>query len=204
MQARVLKLNADYTPLNTVSWLDGLMLVLDGKADLVANFDQFVRSASREFQIPAVIRLRKYAKTTGKVGCSRENVLARDVYTCQYCGAQPRTKTRKPLLEDLTLDHVVPRFAAVKGKVWLPWINAWKPPSCWENLVTACRKCNAVKGSLPLAKTRLKLRAGYPTAPSRSDQVRLLLNRITIPDEWKEYLPEDSEWRGYWDAELED
>jgi len=50
----------------------------------------------------------------------------RDRYTCQYCG-----RARKSY--DLTLDHVVPR--SLGGD------------NCWENLVTACRRCNIKKGN---------------------------------------------------------
>ena len=202
--SHVLKLNADYTPISVIPWSEGLMLVMDDKADLVEEFDRVVRSASAEFQVPAVIRLRKYAPGLGKVGCSRENVLARDRYTCQYCGLKPQSKTGKPVLEDLTIDHVVPRASAVRGNVWLPWLKEWKAPTSWENLVCACRSCNGRKGSKPLAQSGMTLRGGHPKAPDRLGRIAILLNKHRIPDEWKDYLPEDSGWRSYWDGELED
>ena len=55
----------------------------------------------------------------------RENILARDGYTCHYCGAT----------DNLTLDHIVPR--ARGGARW----DA-------DNVVTACRCCNQAKGTL--------------------------------------------------------
>jgi 5-methylcytosine-specific restriction endonuclease McrA len=201
---KVLKLNADFSPIGLVSWIDGLLLVLDGKADLIEEFDLIVRSPSQEFALPAVVRLKKFAKGAAKLGCSRENVIARDQYMCQYCGFRPRTSNGRPKLEFLTLDHVVPRAAAKNGKVWLPWINAWKPPTCWENLVTACQKCNLHKGCKPLERCGLSLINGPPRSPTRVDQIKILIGRVPIPDEWKSYLPEDSEWRSYWDGELED
>lgn len=59
------------------------------------------------------------------VPLTRRNVFVRDGYLCQYC-------SKKPVSRDLSLDHVVPRSRG--------------GGSTWENLVTACRHCNRVKG----------------------------------------------------------
>lgn len=198
-----LKLNADYSPIGVVHWGDAFSLIFRGKADLVEGFDRIVRSVSAEFQMPAVIRLRKYVKGLGKVGCSRENILARDNYTCQYCGSRPRTSSGKPSLEDLTIDHVIPRAAAKNNLVFVPTIKDWRPVSSWENLVCACAPCNHKKGCKPIHKTGLTLKE-YPKAPDKEGRVQILVNKYKIPDEWKSYLPQDSGWRGYWDEELED
>ncbi len=55
-------------------------------------------------------------------------VFRRDSYACRYCGAD-----KVPL----TVDHLV----------------LWEDggPSTVENMVTACRKCNKVRGSVPYA-----------------------------------------------------
>jgi 5-methylcytosine-specific restriction endonuclease McrA len=198
-----LKLNADFSPIGVVPWVDALFLVFDEKADLLEGFDRVVRSVSAEFQMPAVIRLRKYVKGLGKVGCSRENILARDDYTCQYCGARPRGASGKPRLEDLTLDHVIPRAAAKNNQVFVPTIKEWRPVSSWENLVCSCGPCNRKKGCKTLEKSGVSLRA-YPKTPDHRGRVKIILNKHQIPDEWKDYLPKDSGWRSYWDGELED
>lgn len=52
---------------------------------------------------------------------TRESVLARDGYTCVYCGST----------DDLAADHVHPRS---KGGADIP-----------SNLVTACKRCNSSK-----------------------------------------------------------
>lgn len=200
---QALKLNADFTPIGVVPWTDALFLVFQGKADLIEGFDRVVRSVSREFQMPAVIRLRKYVQGLGKVGCSRENILARDSYTCQYCGARPRHPNGKPRLEDLTLDHVIPRSGAKKNQVFVSSIREWKPVSSWENLVCCCSPCNSKKGSLPLEKSGLKL-LEYPKTPDHRGRIQIILNKHKIPDEWKDYLPLDSGWRTYWEVDLED
>ena len=202
---KVLKLNADYSPIGVVSWMEAIILVLEGKADLIEGLkDRVIRSVSKEFQMPAVIRLRKYVRGLGAVGCSRENVLSRDNYTCQYCGSKPRTHTGKPILEDLTIDHVIPRALAKGNKVFLRNLNSWKPVSSWENLVCACVRCNRKKGSLSLGDSGLTLMGKMPQSPDHSGRIWIILNKHKIPDEWKNYLPQNSEWRGYWDQELED
>ena len=57
-------------------------------------------------------------------------VLTRDRYRCQYCGLDGMARFEDSLI--MTVDFVHPR--AHKGK---------KSP---ENLVTACRPCNVIKG----------------------------------------------------------
>jgi len=63
----------------------------------------------------------------------RFKVLARDKFTCQYCGRQP------PEVK-LHVDHIIPRTA----KQCLPYIA--------ENLVTACMDCNRGKSNLIINK----------------------------------------------------
>jgi 5-methylcytosine-specific restriction endonuclease McrA len=58
-------------------------------------------------------------------------ILERDQYRCQYCGLDAMSVFENSLI--MTVDFVHPR--AGKGK---------KSP---ENLVTACRPCNVIKGS---------------------------------------------------------
>ena len=40
-----------------------------------------------------------------------------------------------------------------------------------------------------------------PRAPTPWESVRLVFERVAIPDEWTDFVPEA--WRGYWDDELE-
>ncbi len=200
----VLKLNADFTPIAVVPWIDAILLLLEDKADLVAGFDRHIHSVSLTLQMPAVIRLRRYVKGIGKVTCTRENILARDRYTCQYCGAKPRRPDGRPDFEKLTIEHIVPRAMSKKGRVFLPWLGQWKMLSGWENLVCACYTCNNGKGDIPLEKSGKRLRNGYPKPLDRMAMIQIIVSKHRIPDEWKEFLPVDSGWREYWDGELED
>jgi 5-methylcytosine-specific restriction endonuclease McrA len=57
---------------------------------------------------------------------AREEIFARDGYRCVYCGGEFRAG-------ELSLDHVQPRMRGGDHSA--------------GNLVTACRACNALKGS---------------------------------------------------------
>ncbi|HEY9854765.1 MAG TPA: HNH endonuclease, partial [Stenomitos sp.] len=82
-------------------------------------------SPSTTMRIPQAIRLlvkavvHKYFET---VRPTRQAVFKRDKHMCQYCGSRG----------ELTLDHIHPRSRGGEDT--------------WENLVTACQKCNNRKG----------------------------------------------------------
>lgn len=121
----VLVLNACFEPCNVVTVKRALTLVLGGKAVVESPGKETVQTAHATFPVPSVIRLivyRRIPRMTRSV--SRKNILLRDRFTCQYCGAVFVTSK-------LTLDHVVPRS---KGG-----------GNSWENLVTSCKPCNALK-----------------------------------------------------------
>jgi 5-methylcytosine-specific restriction endonuclease McrA len=88
----------------------------------------------------------------------RRGVFARDGWACQYCGKNAEN-----------LDHVIPRS---RGGEHL-----------WENVVAACRRCNAKKENHLLTSVGMRL-ARQPFAPS--DGFRLSLGR---PDPgWEPFL----------------
>ena len=131
--------------------------------DVVVEYDDEIRSPSVTWKVPAVVRLRKMAKTDSRgVKFSRRNVYQRDGYRCQYCGE------KKPARE-LSYDHVVPRCAGGR--------------TVWENIVSACKSCNARKddqtcdeaGMWPL--TRPRRPATMPLAPPLFDR--------DVPIEWQ-------------------
>ncbi len=202
MTTTALLLNADYRPIRVIPWVRALCLLLDGKADLVQRYHgRVLRSPSTALPWPAVVRLRRYVKVRTRARFSRQNVLARDGYRCCYCGVRPRRGDR-PDLKELTLDHVVPRAQAVRGRVRLPWCGDIVPVTSWRNIATACRDCNLVKADRTPAQAGMRLRE-IPKALGALDSFWISIVRVRIPDEWKLYLPENSRWRGYWTDELE-
>jgi 5-methylcytosine-specific restriction endonuclease McrA len=119
----VLVLNQTYEPLNICRVRRALVLIHEGKAEMLENGAGFIRSASDLFPIPSVIKLAYMVKRPRpKRKLTRFEVFNRDQYTCQYCGKPTR---------QLTIDHVIPRYRGGK--------------QTWENMVSACIPCNRRK-----------------------------------------------------------
>lgn len=128
MSKQVLVLNASYEPLSLVSVRRAIVLLLREKAELLEATQQMLRSSNRTMAVPLVIRLVHYVRLPHrKVPATRSAVMLRDAFTCQYCGESPGRHL-------LTVDHVIPRSRGGAHD--------------WENLVTACTRCNQKKGSL--------------------------------------------------------
>ncbi len=106
--------------------------------------EDWIFTVTYPVRVPRIIRLLRYDRyTRRKVPMSRRTIFARDNYSCQYCGV------RRPTAE-LTLDHVVPRFLGGR--------------ECWENVVTACSKCNHRKGMRSVEESGMRL-LHTPRAP---------------------------------------
>ncbi len=129
----VLLLNTTYEPMHVVSLRRAVALVLQEKAQLVEASERTVRSPSLAMPEPLVIRLRGRVTMLRQrsLALSRTAILARDGYTCQYCGL-PLPAAR------LTIDHVLPQS---RGGAW-----------AWTNLVAACPACNAASRASPSAR----------------------------------------------------
>jgi 5-methylcytosine-specific restriction endonuclease McrA len=159
----VLVLNASYEVLNVTGWERAICLIFSGKAEVLEEGDRVIHSISREFRMPSVIRMHYYIrKPRLSVPFSRGNVFIRDRYTCLYCG-----RTRKP--HDLTLDHIIPR--SLGGE------------TCWENLATACRRCNIKKGNRTPEMAGLKLMK-RPRMPQFTPSIQ-----NSYRGEWGKYIP---------------
>jgi 5-methylcytosine-specific restriction endonuclease McrA len=130
---KVLVLNASYEPLNITSWRRAVILLLKGKAEGLEHNGHVVYA---DMPLPTVIRLRHYVRVPyQEIPLTRRNVLHRDGHTCQYCGYRG---------DDLTLDHIVPRS---RGGT-----------ETWENMVTACNRCNVSKGNRTPREAGMPLR----------------------------------------------
>ena len=163
MLMNVLVLNASYEVLNVTRWQRAVCLIFSGKAEVVETSDMVVRSPSLEIDLPSVIRMVYYVKKPRMlVPMSRGNIFMRDKYTCQYCG-----RTRKPA--ELTLDHIIPK--SMGGD------------TCWENLVTACRRCNSKKGNRTPEQAGMRMRT-TPRAPQFTPSIQLHFRK-----DWEKYIP---------------
>ncbi len=162
MSGRALVLNATYEPLCVVSARRALILVLDERAELVHGTGREYRSARASFPEPSVVRLSQYVRVPrqGRIAISRRSVFARDGHHCQYCGAAAEN-----------IDHVVPRS---RGGT-----------HTWDNVVAACRRCNAAKEDRLLEETPFVLRR-KPVAPR--SRVWLLVASGEVRAEWAAYV----------------
>jgi len=160
---QVLVLNQDYQAISLLEVQRAFILVLLRKAVLVESYEGIkLRSVREEFDFPSIIRLNAYvALPFRKVPLTRQNIFRRDGHSCLYCGAR----------EGLTLDHVIPR--ARGGRTH------------WNNLVTACYKCNSRKGDLSLEESGISLQA----RPFRPGFI-MFLSQFSgrVEESWKPYL----------------
>lgn len=145
-------LNASHEPLAIVSAQRGLILHLEGKAHILDQVpDKTWRSVKAEFPIPVKIILKEYISTGSRyyrrAHLNNSNLFWRDDHTCQYCGMHQSELPRKVRL---TRDHIMPQS---KGGV-----------NVWENVVTACGKCNHRKANRTPQEAGLVLR-GLPRVP---------------------------------------
>ena len=157
-------LNASYEPLNVCSLRRAYVLVFKGKAEVVEELEQPLRSATNTYPWPHVIRLVTYVRVPRAVQrkISRRALFARDGWRCVYCGDRSGR---------LTLDHVIPRSRG--------------GGSVWENVVTSCAPCNLRKGNRLLEEAQMTL----SSPPSQPTPVLFIkLAAPTIPNGWRPYL----------------
>ncbi|RPE71551.1 5-methylcytosine-specific restriction endonuclease McrA [Pacificibacter maritimus] len=170
-----LVLNADYRPLSYYPlslwpWQEAIKAVWLDRVDIVAEYDQTVRSPRHEIKIPSVVVLKDYVKPQKRVAFTRFNLFLRDEFCCQYCGSKG----------NLTFDHVIPR---ARGGI-----------TSWENVVAACQKCNLRKGSKSLRQIGMTLRK-TPRAPENSQlhNVGRKFPPNHLHESWIDFLYWDSE-----------
>ena len=162
---RVLVLNATFEPINVCTVRRAAVLVLKSKAEVLEHGKGVLHSEHLALDRPVVIRLITYVKVPRDVHrrkITRKAVLARDSWTCQYCG------TSKP---GLTVDHVIPRSRGGQ--------------SVWENIVAACASCNRRKGNrLPREASMHPRHLPRPPGPL----VFIRISSPRIPVTWERYL----------------
>lgn len=166
---KTLILDQAYQPIGIVSWEKAIYLHLAHKAEAL-NYHQGVTisSPNQEFELPAVLRVRWLSRRPKKVYFSRTSLLARDNFTCAYCGNQfPAQK--------LTLDHVVP---CSKGGA-----------RDWDNIVSACYKCNSRKANRTPEQAGMML-LFKPHEPRWTASFLLQITNSEVLAAWQDYLPD--------------
>lgn len=70
--------------------------------------------------------------------------------------------------------------------VTLPWSGKRVPVTSWENVVTACERCNAAKADR--TPEEAGMRAQRPRRPNAWDGLRIVLGNSGVPEEWRDHL----------------
>jgi 5-methylcytosine-specific restriction endonuclease McrA len=180
----VLLLNRFYVPIRVASVRRALVLlytgnarVLEGNGELL-DFDHWSRIAPSpdddaiqlvhgRLRAPRVLHLVHYDRVPRLVvRLTRQNLMLRDQYQCQYCGKRPGPT-------ELNLDHVIPRS---RGGI-----------DSWENLVVSCRLCNIKKGKKTPREAGMHLLRS-PITPRLSHAAMLLQGLVPPFTEWQPFL----------------
>ncbi|MDT9545773.1 MAG: HNH endonuclease [Chlorobium sp.] len=164
IRSKVLVLNSSYEPLSVCDGQKAILLLFGGKAVPVTHHpERFICTVTETYPMPSIVRLTVFVRVPYKrIMLNRKNIIRRDAFQCQYCG-----KTDAPL----TIDHIIPRSRGGEDS--------------WENLITACRRCNSKKGN------RTPREAGMPTMkqPHRPNHL-MFMQQLTAAatEDWKPYL----------------
>lgn len=164
MKRKVLVLNQDNSPISICTVQRAFILNYLNKTELVEPANGYrLRTVDNSFPMPAVIRLTRYVHIPYKgVSLTRQNIFKRDNFNCQYCGVS----------RDLTLDHVIPKSKGGR--------------SSWDNLITACRRCNTQKGDYTPDQAGIRLMS-KPFKPTYLMFLREFSGYHC--EEWRAYLP---------------
>ena len=157
-----LKLDAAWRPIEVIPAYRGFVMAWSGRANIVENYNI---GPITDKKYPAVIILKSYiSKRKISIPCNRKNVFWRDKYICQYCG-------KKFSYGNLTMDHVIPKS---KGG-----------HRTWDNIVSACHKCNNRKGSKTPNEANM-----YPLTKPVSPNIKLIdiYRNLKIPKLWEPFL----------------
>ena len=167
--SHVLLLNQDhqpltYAPLSTLTWQQAVKAYFLGKVVVLRSYRNWpCRAQHFAMPMPSVVVMAKYIRRTNRVYFTRRNIYLRDRFHCQYCG-------KSYVSEQLTIDHVLPKSR--------------DGHTAWDNVVTACYRCNFSKGSNIVHPT------SPPHEPSYWEMVGIAKSLpLRIPDpQWQDYL----------------
>lgn len=159
----VLLLNASWEPLRVIPAKRAIVLLLQEKAEVIHEGDEEYHSASTSINVPTVIRLKYFVQIPfrSRIPLSNGAVLLRDERKCAYCDKRKAT----------TVDHVIPKSRGGQHT--------------WDNVVAACRPCNARKSNKTLAELGWTL-SYEPRVPNGS--MWLLVGLRERSDVWDTYL----------------
>jgi 5-methylcytosine-specific restriction endonuclease McrA len=154
--------NGTYTSYPFFDWAELSAI----KRRLDPSSHDWIQTVRFPLAVPRVIRVLTFSRVPRhEVKFSRRHVFARDRNTCQYCLQRLSTA-------ELSLDHVMPRSRGGK--------------TTWDNVVSACRRCNVRKGSRTPAEANMGLRRpAYKPQRNPAVSIKLADERYAS---WKHFL----------------
>jgi hypothetical protein len=214
----VLVLNKNWIPIDAVTVRDAFvdlcgekahvvhpetyeLLDIDGWfAQAIPEGGRFIRTSQMPVRAPEVIVNNCKMIPNRKVIFSRRNLWKRDGFRCAYCGC-------KPALDDITIDHVVPRA------IWARQHHD-KSVTSFDNCVLACIECNKKKDNRTPEQAGMRLRRmvkssdgilkpvyyARPKAPQWSPIYAIRRVRA-IPESWSKFI-DNLVSEAYWNTEL--
>lgn len=168
---KALLLDSSWRPISFIKETRAIVMVLMGKAELISEWNETVKTVDKSYSVPAVVRLPKYThKLLGTPRFRRTILYSRDGWSCQYCGIILGK-------HGLTIDHVLPK--SLGGK------------TSWQNCVTSCKSCNREKGCMTLNESGMRLRKN-PAPPTQRHfwDARNILEKDKWHPMWSEILGE--------------
>ena len=199
LQAHVLTLNRGYVAFQVITARRAFCLLIKGFAEVInveeghyRSYDfqdwqdvselklafgergadeDWITAVNFSLEVPRVIRLLRYDRVPQHVvKFNRRNIFLRDHNRCQYC-------RRRFSSAELSLDHVVPRSRGGR--------------TTWDNIVSACLKCNVGKGGRTPREAGMEL-VTRPRKPTRSPLLAETVNSQKYAM-WKTFVGE-SDW----------
>lgn len=170
-QPRILRLNLAGQPIEWLHWQEAVCLyarelVAWSLGDVVQKVRGGLCRATglrSEIGLPSIIACGggRMARPRTSYPLSNRALFARDRCHCLYCARSFQTSA-------LTRDHVVPLSRGGRDR--------------WENVVTACRRCNQHKGSRLLEEIGWELLA-LPYRPNNAEYLALINSRRILADQ---------------------
>ena len=173
---RTLVLNASYMPisllpLHTIPVEDAVGRIFNDSCHVVYSYSRWIQTPNLHMKWPSVIARNSYVNVKSIMKLKRESLYYRDHGICVYC-EQPLT------VREVTYDHVIPK--RLGGR------------KVWENVVSACSRCNSLKGNHnPVGIWKPKWK------PYKPNYFQLLARRKKFPimidhESWKQFF---SDWK---------
>lgn len=180
MESRILRLNIAGQPVEWLHWKEAVCLhardmvvwTLGGIAREVRGGYCRHTGVQSTIQLPAIIACggRRIQKVRTNPSLTNEALFARDDYHCLYCG------NAFPFV-NLSRDHVVPKSRGGRDR--------------WENVVSACRRCNQHKGDRMLNEIDMELIA-LPYRPNFAEYLALTNSKRIRGDQMEFLRPQFS------------